>query len=486
MTCETLSASMDANTQDKDHPDSEHGCGPSRALPFGRMLLTGANGESRALRRFRRTARPIRSPILEFDMGAGWLRCFVRAIRSSVLHWSGQSGNRDFARGDWRGASHRTDCTRPKAQLLRVLIDIASIGAGGAERQAIYLTAGLAARGHSALLIVNKRVLAYHREALALGIDVLELGHDSRLDPRLLPDLVQCIRVFRPDVVLCVMFNATFWGRLASILTNTPAVVAQHSTRTRHRAAAVLSNRALAPFTRAVVACADAQKPALVLSGHRAARIEVIHNGIDVNHFVRSERARRAVRRELGIDETCFVVGLVAGHRVEKRHDRFIEVMERLVSAGTDVWGIMAGDGALLETNLGLVERSSAAARLQILGARNDLEAVYSACDAVALVSDDVEAFPLCLLEAQACGVPVVAMDVGGVGETFTDQKTGFLIPQGDFDGMTDALALLAGDPELRSRMGAEARHLVEEEYTMDRMARQYAEVLERAARSHA
>jgi glycosyltransferase involved in cell wall biosynthesis len=365
---------------------------------------------------------------------------------------------------------------------MRILIDIASIDAGGAERQAVYLAAGLAARGDSPLLIVNKRVHAYRREIVHLGVDVVELGHESRLDPRVLLDLVQCIRAFRPHVVLCVMFNATFWGRLASILTGTPAVVAQHSTRKRHTGAVRLSNRLLAPFTPAVVACANGQRRSLVASGHPAGRIAVVHNGIDVDWFVRKEESRRAVRSDLGMDETSFAVGLIAGHRTEKRHDRFIAVIERLRSAGIEAWGLMVGDGVMLETNLRIAQQSPASGRLRILGRRTDLPAVYSACDAVVLVSDDIETFPLCLLEAQACGVPVVAMDTGGVGETLVDRETGFLVPQGDVEGMTNALSMLASDPQVRMRMGSEARRWVEGEFTIARMAEQYAEVLDCAS----
>jgi len=363
---------------------------------------------------------------------------------------------------------------------MRVLIDLVSLDGGGAERQVILLASGLAARGDAPLVVVNKRVNSYRGEIVARGIDVLELGRESRFDVRLLSDLVQQVHAFRPDVILCVSFNATFWGRLAAVATGTPVVVAEHSSRP-DRPGIVLSNRLLAPFTSAVVACAHGQKTSLIASGHRNSQIRVVHNGIDVDAVVRSEELRKTIRAELGIPSGSLLVGLVAGHRREKRHDRFIAVIEKLCAEGADAWGLMVGDGALFERNARAVRQSRVAARIRILGARTDVEAVYSACDAVALVSDSVEAFPMCLLEAQACAVPVVAMDVGGVSETFRDGKTGFLVQGGDVDGMARALRTLAGNSELRARMGAEARHLAEREFTSDRMVAQYAEVFRSA-----
>jgi glycosyltransferase involved in cell wall biosynthesis len=197
---------------------------------------------------------------------------------------------------------------------------------------------------------------------------------------------------------------------------------------------------------------------------------------------VRSEESRMAIRAELSIPSGSLLVGLVAGHRREKRHDRFIAVIEKLCAEGTDAWGLMVGDGPLFESNARALHQSGVADRISILGARTDLDAIYSACDAVALVSDSVEAFPLCLLEAQACAVPVVAMDVGGVSETFRDGKTGFLVRAGDVEGVTSALRTLAANVELRARMGAEARRFVETEFTIDRMAAQYAEVFRSVA----
>ncbi|HSV49202.1 MAG TPA: glycosyltransferase, partial [Candidatus Acidoferrales bacterium] len=86
------------------------------------------------------------------------------------------------------------------------------------------------------------------------------------------------------------------------------------------------------------------------------------------------------------------------------------------------------------------------------------------------------------LLEAQACGKPVVAFGVGGVNEAVRDKESGFLLELGDTEGLADKLLLLLGDEGLRQKMGAAGRIFVTKNYTWDlcaqRMLSLYREAL--------
>ena len=69
------------------------------------------------------------------------------------------------------------------------------------------------------------------------------------------------------------------------------------------------------------------------------------------------------------------------------------------------------------------------------------------------------EAFPLVILEAMAASLPVVATDIGAVGDMVVDGETGFLVPQGDSEALADKLRMLCNDSDLRHRMGAAGRN---------------------------
>lgn len=365
---------------------------------------------------------------------------------------------------------------------MRVLIDIAEMRGGGAERQVAQLAVGLVQRGHPCALAVNKSFTAYTEKLASGGVRVRSFRRMHRFDARILPDLVSFTREFRPDVILSVAFTATLWGRLAAIIERHPSVTAEHSSTDRYPLRIVLCNKLLARHTRATVACADAQVPTLVAAGNSRQPIVVINNGVDTSEFFPDVAAAAEFRLEAGIPTDALVVGLVAAHRREKRHDRFIRLIEGLNDRGLDIWGCMVGAGPLLEVNRQRALRSPARGRLVATGAVKNMRAAYCGLDLVVLVSDDIETFPLCFLEAQACGRAVVGMDTGAVRETFVPGRTGILVRQGDEAAMIGELAALLEDPQKRTTMGDAGRGWVGAHLSIDRMVDKYAALLQSVA----
>ncbi len=374
------------------------------------------------------------------------------------------------------------DAVRPG---LRVVFDIAALGQGGMERQLVSLIAGLRERGHHPLLVVNKSVTAYAEELRGGGVDVIQLGRRRRCDVRVVGDIARALRRHKADIVVGVGFNATLWSRLAATLAGCPAVTAEHSTNRGRTLKIIASNRLLASGTGAVIACAQAQIASLVAEGNPRELIAVVHNGVDPACFRPDPSAGARLRHDLGIPPTAFIVGMVAAHRQEKRHDRFINAIEKLAARGIDCYGLMAGGGPLLERSVRRVAESPAGARIVILGPRRDVVSIYSACDVCVLCSDGVETLPLVLLEAQACGTPVVAMDTGGIAEAFVDGTSGILVDQGDVVALAAVLESMALDPEKRHAMGQSGRVWVAIHRSTAAMVEGYERVLTRAATRH-
>jgi glycosyltransferase involved in cell wall biosynthesis len=334
-------------------------------------------------------------------------------------------------------------------------------------------------RGHDVLLVVNKH--ADYPE-YAGKVRIVELGHSSRYDLSVLTDIRRTLRAFQPEVCVCVSFNASLWGRMAAASCGCRVVVAEHST-TETAFAVRGTNVGLRPVTQSVIACAAAQRSSLVRAGHPVARIAVVRNGVDTGRFRRDDEARERLRDELGLPADALVVGLVAAHRTEKRHDRFIAIIERLDASGVAAWGLMVGDGPLLAGTTELARASRASQRLRVAGPRADMPAVYSAIDVVALVSDDVETFPLCFIEAQACGVPVIGPDLGGIRETMIDGVTGALADPGDPNAFAACLTAMLSDRERLRAMGDAGRDFVARELSRDAMIDGYEGVLAAASR---
>jgi glycosyltransferase involved in cell wall biosynthesis len=101
------------------------------------------------------------------------------------------------------------------------------------------------------------------------------------------------------------------------------------------------------------------------------------------------------------------------------------------------------------------------------LGERADLVEILQQSD-LFLLPSQTESFGLAALEAMACGVPVVASDVGGVAEVVADGETGLLAALGDIPSMAGHARLLLTDEKLRRRMAHAARHAAETRFRLD------------------
>src|SRR6185503_9833846 len=95
--------------------------------------------------------------------------------------------------------------------------------------------------------------------------------------------------------------------------------------------------------------------------------------------------------------------------------------------------------------------------RVEFLGNRGDVAEILSGADIFALATN-WEGLPISILEAMRAGLPVVASDVGGVGEQVVDGETGFVVAKGNAALMGERLTRLLTQPELRAQMGCAGR----------------------------
>jgi len=202
-----------------------------------------------------------------------------------------------------------------------------------------------------------------------------------------------------------------------------------------------------------------------------------IPSGIDLARFTPDPAARRATRAGLGLGDVDFTVGWVGRFVGVKGPDVFIEAAGRIAAELPAARFVMAGDGPLRggvearATGLGIADRC------RFLGRRDDVPAVLNACDVVVLSSRN-EGLGLSVVEAMACGVPVVATDVGGVRDVLRGGRCGVLAPPGDIAG---AVAALAKDADERRRL-ADAGLERANDFDVDRMADAFAELYEELA----
>ena len=191
-----------------------------------------------------------------------------------------------------------------------------------------------------------------------------------------------------------------------------------------------------------------------------AEKIVVVRLGLDLDRRLSADpSARAAVRAELGIPDDGFLIGWLGRMTEIKRVDDLLAACARLRAKGVDAYLALVGDGPLRDELKDKAEALGIADRTRFVGFRESVGELYAAFDVVALTSAN-EGTPVTVIEALACGLPVVATDVGGVSDVVQDGRSGFLVPANDVAAVAERLEQLAGDPKLCSVMGENGRTL--------------------------
>ena len=155
--------------------------------------------------------------------------------------------------------------------------------------------------------------------------------------------------------------------------------------------------------------------------------------GFDMQRLIvppdRHDELHHAFRAAVGLPDAPVVVAFVGRIVPIKRADRFLAAAWEL--RDTSATFMVVGDGEGLPALRGSDTARALGDRIVFTGYRSDIAAVYHASDVVVLTSDN-EGTPVSLIEASACGVPVVGTDVGGVRSVVDDGVTGFVVPADD------------------------------------------------------
>jgi glycosyltransferase involved in cell wall biosynthesis len=203
-------------------------------------------------------------------------------------------------------------------------------------------------------------------------------------------------------------------------------------------------------------------------------RMLCIPNGVDALRFQPGDAlARQRVRTDLGLPADALLVGCVADLFAVKRHVDLIDAFARARAVHPRAHLLLIGDGPLRGMIEARVHDRRVADAVHLLGSRKDIDAILPAFDLFALVSD-TEGLSNAILEAQACGLPVVATAVGG-NPDLVDEACGILVAARDPEAQGKAIAALLNDPARRERMGTAARNRVVRAYSLDAMMQAYA-----------
>jgi len=367
--------------------------------------------------------------------------------------------------------------------MIKVCHIITKLELGGAQQNTLYTVGHLdrsrftpsLVTGTTGLLVEEARKLDVRTHFIAPLVREVS----PRRDLAALARLVGLLRRERPDIVHTHSSKAGILGRWAATLAGVPHIVHSihgygfHDRQPRlARQIYVAAERVTGRFTTsAFVAVSRANmETGLDLELFLPDKVSLIRSGVRLAEFApRNGDADRSGR------EGPLTVGMVACLKPQKAPLDFVRVAARVLGR-PDMPGrvrfLLVGDGELRPEVEALIRDESLRPHVTLAGWRRDVPELLRGID-ILLHTSLWEGLPRVFPEAMATGLPI-----DGAPEAIEDGVTGFLVEPGDVDGLARRVADLIADPELRRRMGGEARRRVEP-WDIDGMVRRQERLYE-------
>ena len=281
----------------------------------------------------------------------------------------------------------------------------------------------------------------------------------------------------RPDILHHVALKPVFFGSLAGRLAGFPTQVNAVAGLGWLFISKSRTARWMSPLIRLILA--------RLLSAPRS-RV-IVQNPDDADLLKKSGVTESHMRmiRGVGVDTSEFSpcpelsgpICVVLASRIlwDKGVGEFVEAARRLKQDGVEARFILVGNpdsdnpATVTEKTLHAWQKEEV---VEWWGYREDMIAVFHAAHVVCLPSYR-EGLPKVLLEAAACGRPIVATDVSGCREVVREGENGLLVPERDAQALSEALSCLIKNPELRYQMGRRSREIVLEEFSSEKVIAQ-------------
>jgi lipopolysaccharide heptosyltransferase II len=346
---------------------------------------------------------------------------------------------------------------------LKILQILPELNVGGVERGTVDLAKELVRLGHKAVVVSNGGDLVPDIEAAGVIHYQLPVHHKSVINIiRMIPKLAEIIRKEEIDVVHARSRMPAWVAFFACRKTKTAFVTTCHGYYKKH------------PFSFVMGWAKRVIVPSNVIARHMIEdfkvphdRIRFIPRSVDLDKFKYLSPDKRAGK--------TFNVGIIGRLTPIKGHLYFIKAMAKVARIHPKVKIWIVGDApsskdAYKEQMRILVKRTGLEECTDFLGTQKDVPGILAHLNCLVLATTTQEAFGRVIVEAQACGVPVVATAVGGVIDIIENGHTGLIVPPADPQAMAEAIIKIINDKELALRLAQDAYKKVQEKYSVKLM----------------
>ncbi len=373
---------------------------------------------------------------------------------------------------------------------MRVLLFSDADVFAGTERHMFDLANGLKANGVEAA-IASPTPSKLEEKAVAGGIQHIVIQKQGLIDKAAISRLTELLKSGEIDIIHAHNGRTMLSAALAVTKAKKgKAVATQHFLQPDHAARkgpkAVIfaaAHRWVSGKLSHYVAISDAVRDAMVARNEApASRVTTIHNGmppINTSAFLQATEVRKA----LGVPDGSVFILCAARLEKEKDISTLIKAISSAYRPDKPIFCAVAGTGQLREQLQSEIQALGAEAYIHILGFRDDVLNLMSACDLFVLPSL-AEPFGLVVIEAMALGKAVICTDAGGPREIVVNGSTGILVPPADPAALAKAISGLVNNPDEMAIMASAGLARYNSQFTAQRMAHEMIQLYTRVLTS--
>lgn len=360
---------------------------------------------------------------------------------------------------------------RQKNRKITVAHVVLSLEIGGMETVIANLSKNIDFDLYRLLIICVFTIGPIGYELRNKGIKVIELPKMPRIISFLYPKaLITILRAEKVDVLHChsgCWYKAAIAGKFAGVK---GIIYTEHGRQMPGYKSTIFLDRAVSKITDYVVPVSlDLSKYLKKVVKIEPRKIHEINNGIDTDYFSPREKDKKLLK-ELCIPNNTLIVGNIARLAPVKDHIALIKAFALTEKHCPDMRLLIVGDGSERPNLEKLINELNLSDKIALLGFRRDIKELLAIFD----LSSISEGISITILEAMACGKPIIATDVGGNSEIITEGVSGFLVPAKDIKAMAEKITLLYDNRSMRESMGRRGREYVVRNFSVQEMTRKY------------
>ncbi len=344
----------------------------------------------------------------------------------------------------------------------------------GAEKQLVLLATGLPRAEFNVQVTCLTSGGPYEAALHDAGIPVTVLGKKFQFDPLAFFRLRKHLRQRQPDILHTWLFAANSYGRLALPRgTNTRVIVSERCVDS-WKSWQLQIDRRLVSRTDCLVGNSQAVVDFYRPLGYPDAKLRVIPNGVEMPPAPRQTRAQ--FLKELKLPEDAKLAMFVGRLAPQKRVTDLLWSIQLLRQVDPRAYLVVVGDGPLRASLEQFAREVEAFSHVRFVGHRSDAASLLHHADVVWL-SSEFEGMSNSLMEAMACGCPIVASAIPPNQELIQHGIHGYLVNVGDTAGFAQFTLKLLNDSDLAAQLGTAAQERVATELSVPRMIERYVEL---------